>query len=87
MDQMMELARDRVSTQRQVLNSMAQAPGFNPEEALPPGVAAVGGFKSTAKKMTPTIKATAPPAPPGTSTAPTAPPRKPFDIKMFPEVK
>lgn len=68
MEQMMELARDRVAVQRQVLNTMSQAPGFDTSTALPPGVAATGGFTATKQKVK------APPVPPSGGGAPPTPP-------------
>lgn len=76
MEQMMELARDRVAVQRQVLDTMSQAPGFDATSALPPGVAAAGGFTATPHKVTP------PPAPPNTAQPPAPPSSGPKQYKM-----
>lgn len=65
MDQMVDLARNRVGVQRQVLQSMSEAPGFNGEPA-PPGVSAIGGYNA-GKPSKKGSGSTVPPAPPSTT--------------------
>ena len=82
MEQMVDLAKNRVGVQQQVLRNMSQIPGmFGTGEETPPGVSAIGGFSLGGGSSNAKPRGGGPPK------QNTAPPQQPSGHQSFAEWK